>query len=235
MQKKVVTIIFSCFASIFCWSAAFSYTTNNSSSGLFCLIACGAFTFLAYRTGKSISAELPDSPEVIKRSTPPQKNLVSQPLHHDTENILDNTPLPQSSSSSSDESENDFEFVVIKVAGVTFKNDRGPLRQTILRKIRFRDKPFDKYVDLELRSYDFEDQLAYGVYANNMQIGNIPAVYVPFIRDNIDRIESISHIDVYGGGRNEEGYAISYGCKITLRFLKNNPPINVPDTLKANN
>lgn len=241
MKKKVVTIIFAIFASIFCWSTAFCYSASNSSAGLFCLIVCGIFTFLSYRAGKSISAELPDSPEVINRSTPPGKKMVSQSLQHDRENAPENvTPSDALASPTSqlDQSdiivpvpkEPDFEFVPIKVAGVTFKNDSGPLRQTILRKIRFRDKPFDKYIDLELRAYEFDGQPAYGVYANNLQIGNIPTNYVQFIHDNIERIESISHIDVYGGGRNEEGYAISYGCKIILRFLKDNPPINIPCT-----
>lgn len=121
----------------------------------------------------------------------------------------------------------------IKVAGVTFNNDDGTDRQLILRKLHFRDNPFSKYVDVEIKQYEFKGSPAYGIYANDMQIGNIPANLVPFMQDNIERIESISHIDVYGGGH-KDGKPISYGCKIILRFLKDNPPINVPDTLKIN-
>lgn len=121
----------------------------------------------------------------------------------------------------------------IKVAGVTFKNEKGASRQAILRKIRFNDAPFDKYIEVEIRQYEYEGKPAYGIYANNLQIGNIPADCTQFISQNIERLESISNIDVYGGGRNEEGYAISYGCKITLRFLKDKPPVNIPDTLKV--
>lgn len=45
-------------------------------------------------------------------------------------------------------SQNGFDFLRVKVAGVTFKNGRKS-RQTILRKIHFKDEPFDKG-DLEL-------------------------------------------------------------------------------------
>lgn len=115
-----------------------------------------------------------------------------------------------------------FEYLEIKVAGVTFKNDKGPTRQTILRKIHFNDKPFDEYVELGLREYEFDGKPAFGVYANNMQIGNIPADYVQFIIDNDARYEGICGINVYGGGRDENGYSISYGCKITLKYRKSN-------------
>ena len=115
-----------------------------------------------------------------------------------------------------------FEYLEIKVAGVTFKNNKGPTRQNILRKIHFNDKPFDEYVELGLHEYEFDGKPAFGVYANNMQIGNIPADYVQFIIDNDARYEGICGINVYGGGRNENGYAISYGCKITLKYRNSN-------------
>lgn len=117
---------------------------------------------------------------------------------------------------------------------MTFNNDDGVSRQLILRKLHFHDSPFNEYADVEIKQYDFNGQPAFGVYVNNMQIGNIPSDLVPFIQENISRIESISYIDVYGGGRNKDGQPISYGCKITLRFLNDNPPVNVPDTLKIN-
>lgn len=111
-----------------------------------------------------------------------------------------------------------FEFMQIKVSGVTFKNEKGASRQTILRKIKFNDKPFNEYIELELRQYEYDGSPAYGVYANNLQIGNIPADMVQFVSDNWKRLDSISAIDVYGGGRDESGHAISYGCKITLKL-----------------
>lgn len=140
---------------------------------------------------------------------------------------------PVSSPSTPAHNQSKYLFAPIKVAGVTFNNDDGTDRQLILRKLHFRDNPFSKYVDVEIKQYEFKGSPAYGIYANDMQIGNIPANLVPFMQDNIERIESISHIDVYGGGH-KDGKPISYGCKIILRFLKDNPPINVPDTLKIN-
>lgn len=77
-------------------------------------------------------------------------------------------------------------------------------------------------MELGLHEYEFDGKPAFGVYANNMQIGNIPADYVQFIIDNDARYEGICGINVYGGGRDENGYAISYGCKITLKYRKQN-------------
>ena len=111
-----------------------------------------------------------------------------------------------------------FTFVPIKVSGVTFKNENGVSRQAILRKIKFNDKPFNEYIELELCPYEYKGSPAYGVYANSLNIGNIPADSIQFVSDNMERIDSISAIDVYGGGRDESGHAISYGCKITLKL-----------------
>ena len=111
-----------------------------------------------------------------------------------------------------------FDFVQIKVSGVTFKNENGVSRQTILRKLKFNDEPFNAYIELELRPYEYNGSPAYGVYANNLNIGNIPADSVQFISDNWEMIDSISAINVYGGGRDESGRSISYGCKITLKL-----------------
>lgn len=138
---------------------------------------------------------------------PPPKNLASATSSSNTASAA-TIPAPKPK----------FEFVKIKVSGVTFKNEKGTSRQTILRKIKFNDKPFDEYIELELRQYEYDGSPAYGVYANNLQIGNIPADKVSFISDNWKRLDGISAIDVYGGGRDENGYAISYGCKITLKL-----------------
>lgn len=77
--------------------------------------------------------------------------------------------------------QNGFDFLRVKVAGVTFKNGRKS-RQTILRKIHFKDEPFDKgNMELTLQREEWEGAPAFGVYVNGEQIGNIPAEYVPYI------------------------------------------------------
>lgn len=165
---------------------------------------------------------------------PPNKSSLSQSLQDNvTSTDTAATPTTMSMHNSPAQRQSKYLFAPIKVTGVTFNNDDGTSRQLILRKLHFHDSPFNEYADVEIRQYDFKGQPAYGVFVNNMQIGNIPAALIPFMQDNIGRIESISYIDVYGGGQ-KDGKPISYGCKITLRFLKSNPPINIPDTLKIN-
>lgn len=106
-----------------------------------------------------------------------------------------------------------FEFHSVKVAGVTFKNGRRS-RQTILRKIHFKDEPFDKgTMELTLQREEWEGKPAFGVYVNGDQIGNIPAEYVSYVNDNFSRLDGIVNIEVYGGGEGR-----NYGAEITLRF-----------------
>lgn len=106
-----------------------------------------------------------------------------------------------------------FEFLSVKVAGVTFKNGRKS-RQTILRKIHFKDEPFDKCtMELTLQREEWEGKPAFGVYVNGDQIGNIPAEYVSYVNDNFSRLDGIVNIEVYGGGEGR-----NYGAEITLRF-----------------
>ena len=106
-----------------------------------------------------------------------------------------------------------FEFLSVKVAGVTFKNGCKS-RQTILRKIHFKDEPFDKgTMELTLQREEWEGKPAFGVYVNGDQLGNIPAEYVSYVNDNFSRLDGIVNIEVYGGGEGR-----NYGAEITLRF-----------------
>lgn len=106
-----------------------------------------------------------------------------------------------------------FEFLSVKVAGVTFKNGRKS-RQTILRKIHFKDEPFDKgTMELTLQREEWEGKPAFGVYVNGDQIGNIPAEYTDYVNDNFSRLDGIVNMEVYGGGEGR-----NYGAEITLRF-----------------
>lgn len=223
MKKK--TIVFSCLAVLFLFSSFSGFSGGLSSGGVVCFIICGIFAFLAFRSAKTVAKTNNELPHTNNCSTPPppEQKFVFQPLQNN----------PVSSPGTPAHNQSKYLFAPIKVAGVTFNNDDGTDRQLILRKLHFRDNPFSKYVDVEIKQYEFKGSPAYGIYANDMQIGNIPANLVPFMQENIERIESISHIDVYGGGH-KDGKPISYGCKIILRFLKDNPPINVPDTLKIN-
>ena len=115
--------------------------------------------------------------------------------------------------------EPEFIFEQIKVAGVTFKSGRKS-RQTILRKIKFRDDPYSDGLDLGLSYYEYEGNPAYNITVNDDVIGNVPADKVEYIDGLMDagRIVGLTHIDVYGGGRNHDGTPMSYGAKITIKI-----------------
>jgi len=110
------------------------------------------------------------------------------------------------------------EELVIKVAGVTFKNGRKS-RQTILRQIKFRDEPFDKHLEYKLEEYDFEGEPAIGVYVNDQMIGNVPRDKIQFLLKNADRVITISKLDIIGGGT-VDGEKISYGARVSILMKK---------------
>lgn len=117
-----------------------------------------------------------------------------------------------------------FEYMEIKVAGVTFKNDKGPTRQTLLKKIKERSAPFDEYLEISINQYDFEGELAYSVCVNDNQIGNVPRSQVQYLHDNIERFVAITGIDVYGGYRDKSGHFKSYGAAVTVKFRSSDNP-----------
>ena len=111
-----------------------------------------------------------------------------------------------------------YEYEPFCVVGVTFKNGRKS-RQTILRRIRFKDPPYNQ-VELELRQHEFEGTPAYGVFANGEQIGNIAKYDIDKISYRWDRYKDISAYDVHGGGRTPSGEIRNYGIDIQVRFNK---------------
>ena len=112
-------------------------------------------------------------------------------------------------------SQNGFDFLRTKVAGVTFKNGRKS-RQTILRKIYFKDEPFNKGdMELSVQRGEWEGKPAFGVFVNGEQIGSIPAEHVPFLEEHFSSLDGITNIEVYGGGEGR-----NYGAEIILRFRK---------------
>lgn len=204
MKKKV---IFPGLTLLFSLSAISGFSSGSTGGAVVCLAIAAAFGFFAYRAFKPLhNAECEPAAKISADFVTPPENSDNLTTSHVAPPVSSPAVKPE------------FEFIKIKVAGVSFKNEKGASRQTILRKIKFHDSPFNEYIELELRPYDYEGSTAYGVYANNLHIGNIPADKVQFISDNLECIDSISAINVYGGGRNKEGYAISYGCEITLKL-----------------
>ena len=106
------------------------------------------------------------------------------------------------------------------VKGTTFKNDDGSNRQTILRRIKFRDPPFDADLDVSLREYVFEETPAIGIYVNNQMVGNISKKDVPYFLDRWDKIMCVTAFEVTGGGiARETGERLNYGAVVYIRFL----------------
>lgn len=113
----------------------------------------------------------------------------------------------------------DFIFEQIKVAGVTFKSGRKS-RQTMLRKIKFRDKPYSNGLELGLSYYEYEGKPAYNITVNDDVIGNVPADKVEYVDKLMDegKIVAVTYISVYGGGKDSDGKPISYGAEVTIKI-----------------
>lgn len=105
---------------------------------------------------------------------------------------------------------------LFRVVGVSFKNGRKN-RQTILRRMRFGDPPFDGDVDIELEKYKFGDRDAVAVYANGEQIGNISEYRLPWLFEHWDDYFCVSEFTVHG--HSESGYGID--IRVCFRHNQN--------------
>ena len=116
---------------------------------------------------------------------------------------------------------NAYEYRKYKVVGVSFDNADGSSRQDILKTMHFREPPFNKPFDLELRPYDYEGEQAVAVCAAGQIIGNISRDDLPEVLGSWQRTKDICATDVYGGGTAYDGRELKYGAKITLKVRKN--------------
>lgn len=110
--------------------------------------------------------------------------------------------------------ESPYEFVNTKIVGVTFKDGRKN-RQTVLRRLHWKDEPFDKNeAEVILDREEYEGKPAYAVLLNGEKAGYVPAELAQYIADNSDRCDGVTHIDTYCG------HDDIYGAKIVIRFRK---------------
>lgn len=118
--------------------------------------------------------------------------------------------------------ESKHDYIHFTVAGVTFQNEDGRHRQTILRRMHFGDAPYDNGYSASLEEYDFQGKPAIGVLINGEMIGNVPREAVQAVLAFMDRPGCcVSHIDVYGGGRKKgSNETLNYGAEVTLRCDK---------------
>ncbi len=110
----------------------------------------------------------------------------------------------------------DTKTVSFSVAGVTFSNETGRIRsrQTILRRILFKDPPFDCDHVVTLEKYTYENEPAYYVKINDYIIGNVPKEFIPYIDINFDRPYRIDDFQIYGGQGNKK-----FGASLKVVYL----------------
>ena len=99
------------------------------------------------------------------------------------------------------------EALKFKVVGVTFKNEDGKSRQTLLRKLHFGDVPFnsDEGVDITIERGAYQGEPAFSVFAEGHQVGNISKDDVPFFVRRWSDFVGVTSAEVYGGGTDDEG------------------------------
>ncbi len=114
----------------------------------------------------------------------------------------------------------DFELKIFKVVGVTFRNDDGKSRQTLLRRIRFNDEPFESAVDITIERGEYDGTPAFYVFANGLRIGSIGRDDIPYFVSRWDSFDGVYNATVTGGGTDKDGKSINYGMMITCRFNK---------------
>lgn len=107
-----------------------------------------------------------------------------------------------------------YEFLKMKVAGVTFKDGRQS-RQTMIRRLYWKDAPFDENeAEVTLQREEFEGKPAFAVLLNDRKIGYIPAEHAQFVADNFERCDGVTHIEASCGKDDV------YGAEIIIRFRK---------------
>lgn len=124
-----------------------------------------------------------------------------------------------SAPANSEKTNSQYEYVEIPVAGVTH-NVGKTSRQSILRKIKFLDPPFDHGVYIELRQVEFEGENAVEIWINNEHhIGYVPK---EMVKDVLVYFEKpgvkLTNIEVVGGGKDADGESLSYGARIYMRY-----------------
>lgn len=216
-MRKTVLILWGVGA-LFLISSIPLFVEGDIGAGVCGIVIAAVLFFIGLRKKAARPEPKKEPPAATPAATEPKEAAAPAPKADTTAHVTPAAdPRPAKAEAAApapaSEAKPAFEFLSVKVAGVTFKNGRKS-RQTILRKIHFKDEPFDKgTMELTLQREEWEGKPAFGVYVNGDQIGNIPAEYVSYVNDNFSRLDGIVNIEVYGGGEGR-----NYGAEITLRF-----------------
>lgn len=167
-KNKVYLII-----SIFCFFGCIVGISERNIATTFFYLAVAILFLYLWNTKKKSATK-----------TEYTKQIVSTKKEHDK---ISHGPCPDNYE---DDDEDDYEVdrnrINFSVAGVTYKNDDGTSRQSILRD--FYDKRGYSKRDIELKPYKFENEDAIAVYAKGQMIGNVPREHIQEILSNIRTI-----------------------------------------------
>lgn len=216
-MRKTVLILWGVGA-LFLISSIPLFVEGDIGAGVCGIVIAAVLFFIGLRKKAARPEPKKEPPAATPAATEPKEAAAPAPKADTTAHVTPAAdPRPAKAEAAApapaSEAKPAFEFLSVKVAGVTFKNGRKS-RQTILRKIHFKDEPFNKgTMELTLQREEWEGKPAFGVYVNGDQIGNIPAEYVSYVNDNFSRLDRIVNMEVYGGGEGR-----NYGAEITLRF-----------------
>lgn len=216
MRKTVLTLWG--VGALFLISSIPLFVEGDIGAGVCGIVIAAVLFFIGLRKKAARPEPKKEPPAATPAATEPKEAAAPAPKADTTAHVTPAAdPRPAKAEAAApapaSEAKPAFEFLSVKVAGVTFKNGRKS-RQTILRKIHFKDEPFNKgTMELTLQREEWEGKPAFGVYVNGDQIGNIPAEYVSYVNDNFSRLDGIVNMEVYGGGEGR-----NYGAEITLRF-----------------
>lgn len=241
-MKKRITIILGIFSILVCIYGLFRYRVMS----WLLFLALGLYLIYSTRPKKEKTDPVPDpplfsndssktDPEPVKEKTDPVPDLSSfsndssktdsEPVKGKTDPVSDPPSFSNSSSRTDSEPEKGFNFPIV---GVTFKNDDGTDRQKLLRKILFKDPPFNTDQHVYLERYIWKGEPAYYIKVNDYIVGNIEAALVWYFEKNADRPYKIENIEVYGGGNGKKFGAEIHG--VYLDSIKSDTTVKSKET-----
>ncbi len=192
MKQKVIAILLIALACVCVWLAI--HATKNAMYAWASAAICAVVAALQWRNGCRKSVPTKIAARVVTEEPPK-----FQP-----------TPQPEKPQ---------YTFVRFKVAGTTFDSD-GISRQTMLRKIKFLDPPFDNgdALNVHLAPVSFNGEPAIECRVNDFLIGYVPKEQIEEVRATFDKPDiQVSAFDVTGGGT-VAGEKLNYGAEIVLRY-----------------
>ncbi len=191
MKKSVIVLWI--VAALFLVSAFPMFGEGNVGAGVSGIVIAAVLAFIGFRNNRK-AGKAPEGYEK-EREQPKAKPARAEAA-----------PAPQP--------EAPYEFLKMKVAGVTFKDGRQS-RQTMIRRLYWKDEPFDKNeAEVTLQREEYEGKPAFAVLLNDRKIGYVPAEHAEFIAANYDRCDGVTRIEAYCGQDD------IYGAEITVRFRK---------------